>query len=924
MIPSFRILVVCLFSIILAACGGGGSGSGSKKGSSSTAVSVTTTTTTTYYGVFQGSIVTGVHYKAQLNGQVKEGETDSEGKFQYFVENGVISPVTFSVGGVTLGAVTPPSTSGSFTMNVFDLVNANDPDANTKSINIQRFLSTINSSGNSNVIQVTSAVRTALAAESIKLNETLVADFDAKANTMVGSMISASALASGTTLATAATVQTHMNETKSQIDALRVGTVSITSGADSVLADGLTKVLIRVQAMTVDNKVMSGGLVHFETTAGTLGSEAQSVLCGATPTTTQSVDKITDSTGMAYLMLTPTCKTANAVVSVSLGGKIVLKTVQFVPGPATTANSTITVSPKTLPADGLSTSTVTVSLKDANNNPVADKTPVTLLTDIGNIASSAATTVSGRATFTFTAPNTNGTATLTVSEYSFLSDTITIGGLSSTGGKPNSIQMSSALNQIFIRGVGKTEIASISIQARDDVGDPINETALGYASTSNNLRVTLKTHPQGGETIAGIGRNTTTGATETKKSTTTTNSIEVRSTNGSATITLTGGTRPGVVEFQVDALDTNGTILATAISPLITIASGPPHNITLSEAYKDGIINMKDFGRGGVYCLLGSALVTDRYGNAVPDGTTISLNLIDTVLSSKTTGSITTSSVDLTDADGKFLTDGVTTPSGINRKIQAGDQVLIEKGVLAQNRRRFVASSPLSDNTLATNTAYSESLNPLTYYVGAALQGGAIHGFSGQQSCDPSQLTTGITKTIGGIAPIRVTYPANADTIQLGCLGYTNDTYDINNIETRFSKKSGQVLIIAAINNTNDTIDPTQNSGSTIVTKGKFCFTAQGPATMKSDKSTLNATSPVTISLIDNANIIIPFVPIQCSASDPNNVTISSGTTDKTGSMTVTASIANGLNGRTPAYTSTITCTNTQFNASTSITVLVP
>ncbi|MBF0190802.1 MAG: hypothetical protein HQL99_06575 [Magnetococcales bacterium] len=897
--------------------------------------------TITYNGVFMGSTVVGVHYKAELNGLVKEGETDAEGKFQYFSDGVAFSPVTFSVGGVVLGTVTPSQTTGAYLMSVHDLVSASDVDVESKATNIQRFLSTINTSTDSAVLLVSAAVRAALANESVRLHELPLTGFDAKAQTLVNTLIAAGPLASGTVLATAGSVSAHLRETKSQIDAARIQKLVIETGADTVLADGKTRVVVQLKATGLDGKALVGGLVHLETTAGTFGSESN--LCQESPSVTQTVDKITDSKGMAFVMLTPRCQTGNAVVSASLGGVIAMKTIQFIPGPATVGNSTITVNPKTLPADGKSKATVTLSLRDANNNPVKDQTAVTLQTTSGSIeGGSVGTTLSGRVTFSLLAPQTSGEATLTVSEYGFLTETVTMGVVSSTGGKPNSIQMSSGLQHIFVRGVGKTENVGIAIQVRDDVGDPLNEAALNYPVGFNNLRVTLKTRPQGGETIAGIGRKAdavSSGDVETKKSSETSNEILVRTTNGSATITLTSGVRPGLVEFQVDALDANGTTrLASAVSPLVSIASGPPHTIALTEAYKEGIVNLKDYGRGGVYCRQGSVLVTDRYGNAVPDGTTVALGLIDAVLATSTTGSISVDSEYLTDANVAFEQAGVD-QSGLTRRIQAGDLVLIERGVEAQDRRRFVLSRPTSAastrlqtnanyrvnsaNVTTTDADYQTSITDLTYYVGASLRGGAIHGYAGQQGCDPAQLTTGVASTTGGVAALRVTYPANPDVIQLGCFGYVNGVY--SDTDTRFPNRSGQVMLLASSNETNDV----NESGATLISKGRFCYLPVSPATLTPLPTSLgkNSTS-FEIVLHDEGQVRVPFVEVECSAVETSdisqtlNIQIATPVkkmTDLNGTAAFDVTITGG-GGATPD-TGTITCNSKSSTISGTVTI---
>ncbi|MBF0627329.1 MAG: hypothetical protein HQL91_03820 [Magnetococcales bacterium] len=889
-----------------------------------------TVATTAHEGIFLGSTVVGLHYSAQLNGVTQEGETDAEGKFHYFSSGGNFATVTFSVGGVVLGSVTP-TTASSLSINVHDLVSSAEVDQESKAVNLQRFLTTLNTGSNNDTILISAATRTALAAESIRLDQLTVAAFDAQATSLIQTLITAHVLPSGTTLATTASVLTHLRETKSQIDAARIANLTITAGADTVLADGATRVLIQLAATTIDNAPLSGGLIHLETTAGTFGSEGN--LCNESTTVTSSVDKLTDANGRAFVMLTPRCQTASAVVSATMGGVIVMKTIQFTPGPATVANSSLVVNPTTLPADGHSTATVTIALRDVHGNPVQDGTTVTLHTDAGSVqGNSSASTLSGRATFTLLAPATSGEAHLSISEYDFLAANVTMGVVSSTGGKPNSLQMSSGGQQIFVRGVGKTENVGISIQVRDDVGDPLNEAALSYPASFNNLRVTLKSRPHGGETIAGIGRTataTTSDDIETKISSATSSEIRVRSSGGSATVTLTSGTRPGIVEFQVDALDVDGTtILASAVSPLIAIASGPAHAITLTEAYKEGVVNLKDFGRGGVYCRLGSVLVTDRYGNAVPDGTTVSLNLSDSILASSTDGVITSNSNALVDANATFTTDGITL-AGIQRTLQAGDMVMIEKGVEASNRRRFVQS--IASNTqLTTNNAYADTVSGLTYYVGASLRGGAIHGFSGQQGCDPSQLTTGVATTTGGVAPIRVTYPAIPDTLQLGCLGYSGDVY--SNADTRFPNRSGQVMIVAAANESNDV----QESGITWINKGKFCFSAVTPATLTSAPNTMGEgnNQQFTINFVDAGLVPIPFVDVTCSTMATSNTSgtltmtlaAASQRTDLNGDATFTISISGGggvtSDGKSSADTGSIVCTG--FSGSTTIAVTVP
>ena len=62
----------------LAGCGGGGSGE--EKG--------TEEVTERAFGVFRGSVVVGVYYRAVLDDAIREGTTDSEGKFEWIYFKG--------------------------------------------------------------------------------------------------------------------------------------------------------------------------------------------------------------------------------------------------------------------------------------------------------------------------------------------------------------------------------------------------------------------------------------------------------------------------------------------------------------------------------------------------------------------------------------------------------------------------------------------------------------------------------------------------------------------------------------------------------------------------------------------------------------------------------------------------------------------
>src|SRR5207302_2771710 len=87
--------------------------------------------------------------------------------------------------------------------------------------------------------------------------------------------------------------------------------------------------------------------------------------------------------------------------------------VQFVPGPADAAHTTITALPASIPADGASTATITVRAKDAHdNNLTSSGGIVTLATDHGSLS---AVTNNNDGTYTATLTSSNVIETATVS-----------------------------------------------------------------------------------------------------------------------------------------------------------------------------------------------------------------------------------------------------------------------------------------------------------------------------------------------------------------------------------------------------------------------------------------------------------------------------------------------------------------------------
>ncbi|HBC58737.1 MAG TPA: hypothetical protein DCZ03_16380 [Gammaproteobacteria bacterium] len=638
-----------------------------------------------------------------------------------------------------------------------------------------------------------------------------------------------------------------------------VSGITVITGADTLAADGNSTVLVRATVVDLDGAAISNVSVDFTTS---LGSPTNSTI-------------VTDGNGLADFILTAPETSGTAQIVATTGGFSASATIQFLAGVASAGNSSITASPATLAADGASESTVTVTLADANGNLVADGTEVTLTTTDGTITTaSPVTTTSGRATFTVVAPSSAATATLAISEVPGLTGSLFFG--SQATGDPANIQVTAGATSIFVQDVGKTANTTISIQVLDAAGEAIDETLYGDTSL-NNVQIEFLSAPNGEEFISGTdaaGNIVTAKAGE---------NISIRTVNGSATLNLQSGTLPGVLEIRVTALlDKDGNLLLgneqiVAALPQIVIASGPPHTIVLTSPVVDSITNLG----GGVYRRIGTAIVTDRWGNTVPDGTAISFGLVDSVIAMGNDGVVASGSATLTGSGylGDFQFDDTIVRNGTSRGVQLNDRMLILNSAFA-NKSRFV-SSVASSTTLDVQSNFASNENGLNYLVGSSLVGASISGED-----ESGNLTNGLGTTKDGLATVRVTYPANISTILTGCYGYSDSTdpTTYSTLDTRYGKEeSAQVIVVASAT----------DSSATTTSAGQFCYGAIAPSIIDPTPDSWAAaggTVSFSVFVTDANEIPLPFTSVSASVSS----------IERDAASTLTASVTAGP-GRTNA-----------------------
>ncbi|WP_027389729.1 Ig-like domain-containing protein [Chrysiogenes arsenatis] len=650
--------------------------------------------------------------------------------------------------------------------------------------------------------------------------------------------------------------------TEEPVEIIDLAALTLTALNNSIAANGTDVVAIDLSASNRQQQPMSGVPITVTTTAGSLsrtsgGDTAETLLLA------------TGTSGIVRFYLRSGTQATTAAVHATAGGVSTSTTVALAPGAPFAATSSLIASPSALPANGTAETEVTVTLRDQYSNIIMDGREVTLQATAGVITSqNPIATSSGRATFTLRAPSTPSEATLSLMQYPSISRTITFGSVSSNA--PANIEMSLGTPNLYVAGVGKSDATSISLTVRDAAGSPIADPDAGV----NNLRVAFRTHPGAPETLSGTSA---TGLTVSN------DSIEVRTNGGVATITLQAGTLPGVVELEIEAFDEFGNPLSPRvlnILPQITIASGPPHSIALSYPVTGSITNLGT----GFYRRAGSASVTDRYGNAVPDGTAINLGLLDSVIASGSDGA-TSAASNILSVGTTVLTTASVTRNGVLRYVQSNDRVLLFNTV-ASDKSRFVGTT-ISASQVSVNKAYQSSVSGVEYLMGASLLGGQVHGVNAQTEA----MVAGHATVKDGLAQFFVTYPANQQAINAGCY-YGNHTVDTRHLPAG----SAQVWIVAEAT----------DSGATTI-DNRFCFAPVLGYTLTNESgittiSTNNDTTAINFSLVDGNAIPLPFLTISPLVTIVTNtgafqVQAVPCTTDTNGQCAISITVTGGTLG---------------------------
>ncbi len=363
--------------------------------------------------------------------------------------------------------------------------------------------------------------------------------------------------AGGTDTVTATSTNNTTGNVTITIIAASVGTVTVTAGSASIVADGASSTIIRAEVKdTNGNNIADGTTVDFVTTAGIL-----------------SAGSATTTNGVASLTLTSGTNLATATIRATAGGVSNTTTVNFVAGPA--AQVVVRANPSNLTADGTSQSTIHVTVLDGNDNPVADGEVLTFNANDGQMSSITATTSGGMATNTYTAPNyvpASGNDTITVEASNGQTGTALI---TLIGAQIATISLSA--NPTSLPADGSTQATISATLTVVGGGAPPDGTAVSFSITQGGGSITATASTSGGTALATLTSGTTAETATIRAESGGRNAeVQVEYTPGSVTLTITPNSVLGT-----------GQETATVVATLKTAAGAPAVGETVNFTVDD-------------------------------------------------------------------------------------------------------------------------------------------------------------------------------------------------------------------------------------------------------------------------------------------------------------------------------------------------
>jgi adhesin/invasin len=713
-----------------------------------------------------------------------------------------------------------------------------------------------------------------------------------------------------------------------------IGKVELTAGADQLVADGTSQVRITAEVLDTDgNRVPDGRVVTFTVTAGDIDKNQAGTQNSVTAST---------SGGFAYAYLTSPVRIGICTVTGTSDGVSGTIQVSFIPGPLTAVS--LSPSPSSLVADGVSQSKIRVKALDANGNEISGEViTLSMSAGTGTLSSATVTTAQGGVEVTYTASTTIGVETVKAEATNGVTASCDIALVQAVVG---SIVLAAKSQTIIAGGTSSTEITAL---VNDENGNPITSptvvsfsTTAGLLSASNattsagkasvnlisatkigfatvtataggasaNVTVTFIAGPPSAINLSANPNNLTAGSSVTSTiralvvdafanpvadghvisfSITTgggvLSALTDETSGGFASVTYTPSASPGLVRIKAEA--TNGAF-GTADINLITPTVG---SVTLAV----GSPTLTANGTSGTPVI---ATVLDNVGNPITDGTTVSFTTTAGTLSSATaTTSLGNAQVTLFSPT--LVGTATVTATAGGRSGTA--TVTFIPGAISS-----IALTANPNNLSADGTSTSVIRAQVTDAQGNAVSDGEVISFS---IIGSGTLSSPTAETKGGAASVNYTAPNQEGTAIVRATA-TNGIFSSTTI-TLIRASVGSITIasvspsIIANGTSNTTIRATvkDTSGNNIADGTLVSFTTSAGSLSSPTATTTNGVASVTLfsaTIVGSAkvtaasggataSVTVQFVPGPASTlaltASPNNIRA-----DRTSTSTLRAS----------------------------------
>jgi len=244
----------------------------------------------------------------------------------------------------------------------------------------------------------------------------------------------------------------------------------VTRSAARIPADGTSTVTIGATARTASGAaVPDGTLITFRSTAGTVFPA-----------------RVATADGLAQATLRSDPHRGRAEVTAALGRLAASTTVVFVtPGSGSIASIFLTHDPNEIPGDGVSESAVTATVRDADNNPVVDGTPVAFTTTRGIISPGLAATANGIAEVILRSEPTSADLVATITAVAGAQRATTTVKFNGTGAGPTRLSLVADRTNVPADG---TSTAQLRAALTDPAGAPIGGATVVFITTVGQLQ----------------------------------------------------------------------------------------------------------------------------------------------------------------------------------------------------------------------------------------------------------------------------------------------------------------------------------------------------------------------------------------------------------------------------------------------------